>query len=71
MFWVLEGNNYNKTVLSGLRDSANVYPPPGIAAHYPEPSNKEEFVRNCLYNYNYDDRSVLNTTYPWPKIHLH
>jgi len=37
----------------------------GIASTYPEPEDKERFIRSLLYNYNYDDESSLPTCYPW------
>lgn len=44
----------------------------GIAAHYPEPKDKDAFVRKSLYHYHYDkDSEVLNVTYSWPKSHTH
>lgn len=44
----------------------------GIAAHYPEPKDKDAFVRKSLYHYHYDkDSVVLNATYSWPKAHTH
>lgn len=37
----------------------------GIASAYPEPLNKEEFIRAQIYDYNYD--CPLPATYSWPK----
>jgi len=37
----------------------------GMASTYPEPKDKESFIRSLLYNYNYDDESSLPTCYPW------
>merc|ERR1711936_317173 len=31
----------------------------GMASTYPEPKDKESFIRSLLYNYNYDDESSL------------
>nr|CAD7195183.1 unnamed protein product [Timema douglasi] len=39
----------------------------GIASVYPEPKDKEAFVKAQLYDYNYD-QSVLPPTYPWPEV---
>lgn len=32
---------------------------------YPEPSDKEAFIKEQMYDYNYD--CPLPATYPWPK----
>jgi len=37
----------------------------GMAATYPEPKDKEEYIKSILYNYNYDDESALPTSYSW------
>merc|ERR1719266_466989 len=37
----------------------------GMASTYPEPEDKEEFIKSMLYNYNYDDESALPTSYSW------
>merc|ERR1719189_2305157 len=37
----------------------------GMASTYPEPEDKESFIRSMLYNYNYDDESALPTSYSW------
>ncbi|KAK7603503.1 hypothetical protein V9T40_003502 [Parthenolecanium corni] len=37
----------------------------GIASTYPEPSDKEEFIKSQMYDYNYD--CPLPPTYSWPK----
>jgi len=37
----------------------------GMASTYPEPEDKESFIRSRLYNYNYDEESSLPTCYPW------
>nr|CAD7429755.1 unnamed protein product [Timema monikensis] len=39
----------------------------GIASVYPEPKDKEAFVKAQLYDYNYD-QTVLPPTYPWPEV---
>merc|ERR1712012_1431695 len=35
------------------------------ASTYPEPKDKEDFIKSMLYNYNYNDQSALPTTYSW------
>jgi len=37
----------------------------GMASTYPEPNDKEDFIKSMLYNYNYDDQSALPATYSW------
>lgn len=37
----------------------------GMASTYPEPKDKEDFIKSMLYNYNYNDQSALPTTYSW------
>jgi len=37
----------------------------GMASTYPEPEDKESFIRSRLYNYNYQEESSLPTCYPW------
>merc|ERR1712037_731881 len=37
----------------------------GMASTYPEPEDKEEYIKSILYNYNYDDESALPTSYSW------
>jgi len=37
----------------------------GMASTYPEPQDKEEFIKSMLYEYNYDKESALPTTYSW------
>jgi len=37
----------------------------GMASTYPEPKDKEAFIRSKLYNYEYDDQSALPASYPW------
>jgi len=36
------------------------------ASTYPEPEDKEAFIRTHLYDYNYDKVSYLPSVYPWP-----
>jgi len=38
----------------------------GTASTYPEPEDKEAFIRATLYDYNYDNKSALPTLYQWP-----
>lgn len=38
----------------------------GSASTYPEPKNKEEFIRSQLYDYNYNGSSALPQQYAWP-----
>lgn len=38
----------------------------GIAAMYPEPEDKEKFVREHMFDTEYS--SMLPVTYPWPGI---
>jgi len=37
----------------------------GMASTYPEPKDKEAFIRTKLYNYEYDDQSAVFTPYTW------
>merc|ERR1712183_759122 len=37
------------------------------ASTYPEPKDKEAFIRTFLYDYNYDNMSALPTLYKWPE----
>ena len=37
----------------------------GTASTYPEPEDKEVFIRQQLYDYNYD--RALPPVYQWPK----
>merc|ERR1712002_1341707 len=39
----------------------------GTASTYPEPEDKEAFIRATLYDYNYDHQSALPTLYQWPE----
>lgn len=38
----------------------------GSASTYPEPKDKEQFIRSTLYNYNYSGSTALPTQYAWP-----
>jgi len=38
----------------------------GTASTYPEPEDKEAFIRATLYDYNYDNKSALPSLYQWP-----
>jgi len=37
----------------------------GMASTYPEPEDKEAFIRSKLYNYEYDNQSALPAAYSW------
>merc|ERR1711872_770423 len=37
----------------------------GMASTYPEPKDKEEFIKSMLYEYNYDEQSAVCTPYAW------
>jgi len=37
----------------------------GMASTYPEPKDKEAFIRTKLYNYEYDEQSAVFTPYSW------
>lgn len=37
----------------------------GMASTYPEPQDKEAYIKSLLYNYDYTRESNLPTTYPW------
>ena len=37
------------------------------ASVYPEPEDKEEWIRNQLYVYDYDNVSALPPRYSWPE----
>jgi len=39
----------------------------GTASTYPEPEDKESFIRKTLYNYNYDNTRALPNLYSWPE----
>jgi len=39
----------------------------GRASTYPEPEDKEAFIREQLYDYNYDNSPALPTLYKWPE----
>jgi malate dehydrogenase (oxaloacetate-decarboxylating)(NADP+) len=40
----------------------------GIASTYPEPEDKEAFIRAQLYDFNYDNKSALPELYEWPSL---
>ena len=37
-----------------------------MAAHYPEPDNKDDFIRSQLYSTDYD--SFVPDMYDWPEV---
>jgi len=37
----------------------------GLASTYPEPQDKEAFIKETLYNFNYDDESALPHCFRW------
>merc|ERR1711992_88101 len=39
----------------------------GNASTYPEPEDKEAFIRGTPYDYNYDNYQALPTLYKWPE----
>merc|ERR1711872_1212339 len=39
----------------------------GTASTYPEPKNKEEFIRSTLYDYDYSATASLPVRYAWPE----
>ena len=39
----------------------------GTASTYPEPANKEEFIKKQLYDYEYDGVSALPPMYKYPE----
>jgi len=39
----------------------------GTASTYPEPEDKEAFIRTHLYDYDYDKVSALPQLYQWPE----
>jgi len=39
----------------------------GTASTYPEPKDKEAFIRSTLYDYDYSKTTALPTMYPWPQ----
>jgi len=39
----------------------------GTASTYPEPKDKEDFIRSTLYDYNYDSSLATPTLYSWPE----
>eukprot|EP00094_Tigriopus_californicus_P002282 TCALIF_02203-PA protein Name:"Similar to ME1 NADP-dependent malic enzyme (Anas platyrhynchos)" AED:0.12 eAED:0.12 QI:0/0.75/0.6/0.8/0.5/0.4/5/79/652 len=46
---------------------ANIAYEDQTASTYPEPKDKEEFIRSQLYNYEYDGVSALPERYDWPE----
>lgn len=38
----------------------------GSASTYPEPQDKEAFIRSTLYDYSYDGQQTLPSVYSWP-----
>ncbi|RXG56289.1 NADP-dependent malic enzyme, partial [Armadillidium vulgare] len=40
----------------------------GIASTYPEPKDKSLFIKQQLYDYNYDTLSALPSTWEWPDM---
>ena len=40
----------------------------GVASTYPEPKDKESFIKDQLYDYDYDHISAIPKTWDWPKI---
>jgi malate dehydrogenase (oxaloacetate-decarboxylating)(NADP+) len=38
----------------------------GLASLYPEPSDKKKWLREQLYNFNYE--SSMPITWPWPEM---
>jgi malate dehydrogenase (oxaloacetate-decarboxylating)(NADP+) len=40
----------------------------GMASFYPEPEDKEQFIRSQIYNLDYDD--IEPHTYNWPEEHM-
>ena len=40
----------------------------GIASTYPEPEDKEAFIKAQLYDFNYDNKSALPELYEWPNL---
>ena len=39
----------------------------GTASTYPEPKDKEDFIRKQLYDHEYDGVSALPSRYTWPE----
>ena len=40
----------------------------GLASTYPEPVDKEAFIKAQLYDFTYDDKSALPDVYEWPQL---
>jgi hypothetical protein len=40
----------------------------GLASTYPEPADKEAFIKAQLYDFTYDDKSALPDVYEWPQL---
>jgi len=39
----------------------------GTASTYPEPKDKEQFIKSTLYDYNYDSTKATPNLYAWPE----
>ena len=39
-----------------------------MASTYPEPEDKEAFIKAQLYDFNYDNKSALPDVYEWPQL---
>ncbi|XP_057369251.1 NADP-dependent malic enzyme-like isoform X3 [Daphnia carinata] len=40
----------------------------GLASTYPEPEDKEAFIKAQLYDFTYDNKSALPDVYEWPQL---
>ena len=40
----------------------------GLASTYPEPKDKEAFIKAQLYDFTYDNKSALPDVYEWPQL---
>lgn len=40
----------------------------GLASTYPEPVDKEAFIKAQLYDFSYDNKSALPDVYEWPQL---
>jgi len=40
----------------------------GLASTYPEPADKEAFIKAQLYDFTYDNKSALPDVYEWPQL---
>ncbi|XP_032783531.2 NADP-dependent malic enzyme isoform X2 [Daphnia magna] len=40
----------------------------GLASTYPEPADKEAFIKAQLYDFSYDNKSALPDVYEWPQL---